>query len=210
MRTDRPAGDKVRNGKPGDKPFKKNGFSKTPTGASKNGGTDKPAVSQKDLRLQRRQKKIGQNFDIGLNIKKIWETLRKSVNQPILDMHSLNLLFFGRSETTEEVRRKLCSSVFESVKGRVNQLVFAHDTSRVIECLIQYGTEKQRELVFEELKESLVEQAKSKYARFVVKKLLAYCNKEQKEKIVTAFIGKVTKLIKHSVRLLLMIELLFK
>ena len=63
---------RVRDGKPGEKPFKKNGFA-----GNKNGSAEKPAVNKKDLRLQRRQKKIGQNFDIGLNIKKIWETLRK-------------------------------------------------------------------------------------------------------------------------------------
>ena len=85
----------------------------------------------------------------------------------------------------------------------MNQLIFAHDTSRVIECLIQFGNEKQKSGVFDELKDNLVELAKSKYARFCIKKLLTYCEKEQKELIVKAFIGKVTKLIKHSVKIYL-------
>ena len=37
---------------------------------------------------------------------------------------------------------------------------FAHDTVRVIECLVQYGTGKHRECVFEELKDDLVDMAK--------------------------------------------------
>lgn len=76
---------------------------------------------------------------------------------------------------------------------------FAHDTVRVIECLVQYGTDKHREGVFEELKEDLVDMSKEKYARFLLKKMLAYGSKEQKDAVITAFTGRVTKLIKHSV-----------
>ena len=32
------------------------------------------------------------------------------------------------------------------------QFCFAHDTARVIQCLIQFGTPEQRDIVFEELK----------------------------------------------------------
>lgn len=34
----------------------------------------------------------------------------------------------------------------------VFQFCFAHDTARVVQCLIQYGTPEHRETVFEELK----------------------------------------------------------
>ncbi len=78
----------------------------------------------------------------------------------------------------------------------------AHDTCRVIECLVQYGNERHRNGVFEELKDNLAELSKSKYARFMVKKLLTYCSKEQKDDIIKAFIGHVTKLIKHSVSII--------
>ena len=78
-------------------------------------------------------------------------------------------------------------------------MALAHDTCRVIECLVQYGNERHRTGVFEELKDNLVELSKSKYARFMIKKLLTYCSKEQKDLIIQAFIGHVTKLINHSV-----------
>lgn len=79
------------------------------------------------------------------------------------------------------------------------KVAFAHDTVRVIECLIQYGNENHRNAVFSELKDEIVEMSKSKYARFILKKMLTYGSKEQKSLITKSFTGKVTKLIKHSV-----------
>jgi pumilio family protein 6 len=78
-------------------------------------------------------------------------------------------------------------------------MAMAHDTCRVIECLVQYGNENHRNGVFNELKDNLVELSKSKYARFMIKKLLTYCDKEQKDTVVRAFTGRSVKLIKHSV-----------
>jgi pumilio homology domain family member 6 len=74
----------------------------------------------------------------------------------------------------------------------------AHDTCRVIECLIQYGNEVQRNGVFDELRDNFVELSKSKYARFLIKKLLKHCDKAQKDHVIKSFFGNVTKLIKHS------------
>jgi pumilio family protein 6 len=54
--------------------------------------------------------------------------------------------------------------------------------------------------VFDELKDDIVKMSKCKYARFILKKMLAYGSKEQKHAIVKSFSGRVTKLIKHSVR----------
>lgn len=78
-------------------------------------------------------------------------------------------------------------------------MAFAHDTCRVVECLVQYGNERHRTGVFNELKDNLVELSKSKYARFMIKKLLLYCDKDQKDVVIRAFMGKIVKLIKHSV-----------
>lgn len=87
------------------------------------------------------------------------------------------------------------------------KVAFAHDTCRVVECLLQYGNEKHRAGVFEELQDEMVKMSKSKYARFILKKMLTYGTKDQKNLIVKSFSGRVTKLIKHSVSY---IEFLFK
>ncbi len=80
------------------------------------------------------------------------------------------------------------------------QIAFAHDSTRVLQCFIQFGSDEQRQEVFNELKgcsshqcnetelmwrdclftgvfsflEHIVELSKSKYARNIVKKFLMY------------------------------------
>lgn len=63
----------------------------------------KPSVDPKELKKQRRQKKLAENYDVSINMKKIWETLR-------------------RSDTTEETKKKLCSALYDHVKGRITQV----------------------------------------------------------------------------------------
>lgn len=53
-------------------------------------------------------------------------------------------------------------------------MALAHDTVRVIECLMQYGNENQRATIFNELTDTLVELSKSKYGRFLLIKMLNY------------------------------------
>jgi pumilio family protein 6 len=53
-------------------------------------------------------------------------------------------------------------------------MVNAHDTVRVMECLVQYGNESEKLCVFEELKDEVVTLSQSIYARFLVRKLLEY------------------------------------
>ena len=38
------------------------------------------------------------------------------------------------------------------VRGKMKEFCYAHDTARVIQCLINYGSPEQKEQVFEELK----------------------------------------------------------
>jgi len=153
----------------------------TYTKADSKAATGKPEVplKKKELKKERRQKKLAGDYEVHANMKKIWETLR-------------------RSDTTDEAKKKLCTSLYDNVTGKISQMAFAHDTCRVIECLVQYGNERHRTGVFNELKDNLVELSKSKYARFMIKKLLLYCDKDQKEFVIKAFMGKVVKLIKHS------------
>jgi hypothetical protein len=39
--------------------------------------SDKPQLSQKELKVERRKKKLSTTYQISVDIKKIWETLRK-------------------------------------------------------------------------------------------------------------------------------------
>ena len=73
-----------------------------PATANKDAAAE-PELNKKELKEKRRKQKLAANYDVSLNMKKIWETLR-------------------RSDTTEETKKKLCSSLYDNVKGRISQV----------------------------------------------------------------------------------------
>lgn len=84
-------------------------------------------------RLKERQKlRRGVLYDMADKSKKMWEILR-------------------REETTKEVRTKLCGELMKLIEGNVKFLSMAHDTTRVIECLIQFGNEQQKQYIFDQV-----------------------------------------------------------
>lgn len=46
-------------------------------GDKKTDGTPAPPVDKKELYKQRKQKKLAENYDVSISMKKIWETLRR-------------------------------------------------------------------------------------------------------------------------------------
>ena len=87
------------------------------------------------------------------------------------------------------------------------QLVFAHDTARVIECLFEKASQDIREAVFNELKPHIINLAKSQYAHFYLMKVLRHGNKDQRNFVIQALSGKVVFLMKHKVLLVISILL---
>ncbi|XP_007423442.1 pumilio homolog 3 [Python bivittatus] len=133
---------------------------------------------KKELK-QNRQLNDKANYDIIIKGKQIWETLR-------------------RKNCDKEKRKKLLSDLQELLHGKIKNMAFAHDSTRVIQCYIQFGTEEQRQEVFEELKESFTELSKSKYSRNIVKKLLMYGTKPQIAEIIKSFKGEVKRMLRHA------------
>uniref|UniRef100_A0A8C3JXP2 Pumilio homolog 3 n=1 Tax=Calidris pygmaea TaxID=425635 RepID=A0A8C3JXP2_9CHAR len=133
---------------------------------------------RKELK-QTRQHNDKSNYDIIVKSKQIWETVR-------------------RKKCTKETREKLMNELQKLLHGKIKSLAFAHDSTRVIQCFIQYGSEKQRQETFEELKDSLVELSKSKYSRNIVKKFLMYGTKPQVAEIIKSFKGHVKKMLRHA------------
>ncbi|XP_063151160.1 pumilio homolog 3 [Candoia aspera] len=133
---------------------------------------------KKELK-QNRQLNDKANYDIVIKGKQIWETLR-------------------RKNCDKEKRKKLLSDLQELLHGKIKNMAFAHDSTRVIQCYIQFGTEEQRQEVFEELKESFTELSKSKYSRNIVKKLLMYGTKPQIAEIIRSFKGEVKRMLRHA------------
>ncbi|XP_052775179.1 pumilio homolog 3-like [Mya arenaria] len=139
---------------------------------------DTKELSKKERKQVRKAMKS--NFDQIQRSKKIWEELR-------------------REKTTQEKKIELCNELLKMVKGSMKEFCFAHDTARVVQCLIQYGSTDHREMVFEELKGEITTMAKSKYAKFLVKKMLMYGTKQHRSSVYKSFHGHVRKLIRHRI-----------
>ena len=136
---------------------------------------------QKKDRADRKTKKLNQDvFVLGTQAKKIWEDVRKE-------------------DCPEEKKVKLAKDLHKLVKGNIKKIIFAHDTVRVVECLMALGTQEIKDALFDELKEDINEMSKSKYASFFVQKLLRYGTKEQKSAVMKAMEGKVAKMMKHKI-----------
>ncbi|XP_043402411.1 pumilio homolog 3 isoform X3 [Chelonia mydas] len=133
---------------------------------------------KKELK-QSRQLNDKTNYDVIIKSKQIWESVR-------------------RKNCDKKKREKLINELHKLLQGKIKTMAFAHDSTRVIQCFIRYGNDKQRQETFEELKDSLLELSKSKYSRNIVKKFLMYGTKPQVAEIIKSFKGEVKKMLRHS------------
>uniref|UniRef100_A0A8C0WDI2 Pumilio homolog 3 n=1 Tax=Castor canadensis TaxID=51338 RepID=A0A8C0WDI2_CASCN len=113
---------------------------------------------------------------------------------------SLTKIFVWIHDTN--LQRKEINNSLERISIKAQtvfpQIAFAHDSTRVIQCYIQYGNEEQRKQAFEELRDYFVELSKAKYSRNIVKKFLMYGNKPQIAEIIRSFKGHVRKMLRHA------------
>ncbi|XP_006881429.1 PREDICTED: pumilio domain-containing protein KIAA0020 homolog [Elephantulus edwardii] len=152
--------------------------SKSEESAAKKPKWDDFKKQKKELK-QSRQLSDRTNYDVIVRAKQIWEMLR-------------------RKDCDKEKRVKLMHDLQKLIRGKIKTIAFAHDTTRVIQCYIQYGSEEQREEAFGELRDNLVELSKAKYSRNVVKKFLMYGSKAQVAEIIRSFRGQVRKMLRHA------------
>jgi len=57
------------------------------------------------------------------------------------------------------------------IRGKVKEIVFKHDASRIVQTVVKYGGQKERDEVAEELKGSYKELAQSKYSKVCTSRL---------------------------------------
>ncbi|KAF3815983.1 hypothetical protein GH733_016088 [Mirounga leonina] len=120
---------------------------------------------KKELK-QSRQLSDKANYDVVVRAKQIWEILR-------------------RKDCDKEKRVKLMSDLQKLIQGKIKTIAFAHDSTRVIQCYIQYGNEEQRKQAFEELR------------------VLCFWRTEMRSKpqiaeIMGSFKGHVRKMLRHA------------
>lgn len=111
--------------------------------------------------------------------KKLWEKLRR------------------KSHVAKDEREALVTQLFDLITGRVQDFVFKHDSVRTIQCGVKYGALAQRKGIAAELQGTYKELARSRYAKFLVAKLLTDCDREVQGWVVGEFAGSVRALINH-------------
>jgi pumilio homology domain family member 6 len=111
--------------------------------------------------------------------KKLWERLRR------------------KSHVPKEERDKLVTELFDIITGRIKDYVLKHDSVRVVQTAIKYANPEQKRMIARELAGTYRQLAESKYAKFLIGKLLIQGDDEIRDLIVPEFFGHVRRLIKH-------------
>jgi pumilio family protein 6 len=79
----------------------------------------------------------------------------------------------------------------------VHDFVFKHDSVRVIQCAVKYSTIAQKKEIASELKGAYRQLAESRYAKFLLAKLITEGDEETKNMIIPEFYGHVRRLLNH-------------
>lgn len=95
-----------------------------------------------------------------------------------------------------EERKELVAELFTIITARVKDFVFKHDSVRVIQCAVKYSSPEQKRLIAKELQGDFQALAESKYAKFLIAKLVAG-DDQIRDIVVSEFYGHVKRLIRH-------------
>ncbi|GMI07955.1 hypothetical protein TrLO_g79 [Triparma laevis f. longispina] len=169
------------------KPYKDNNKGKgggSATGGQKrkspsSSSSDQPSNSKRALKKERQSYRP--NNEVVVSSKDLWNKLRLKTN--------------SKAEI-----RELADSLYDLIKGKMSDLGKKHDASRIVQAMIQHGTESQRDSCLSELANDIPELSKQQYSHFIVLKLLKYCTSSKNKKdIVKSLKNQVVKLATHSV-----------
>ncbi|KAF4607476.1 pumilio domain member 6 [Pleurotus pulmonarius] len=98
--------------------------------------------------------------------------------------------------TSPEERQKHVQSLMNLIRGKVKDIVFKHDASRIIQTIVRNGKQKERDEIAVELKGRYKDLAQNKYSKFLVSKLIRLCP-THRASILTEFQGHVIRLLLH-------------
>nr|XP_049595230.1 pumilio homolog 3 isoform X5 [Syngnathus scovelli] len=134
---------------------------------------------KKDLKKSRQQADRKDMYQIINQAKQVWGDLRMK-------------------KCESDLKRKLMKDLHDLIRGKYKEMAYAHDSVRVLQCFIQWGSHEQRQEVFDALKDDVVALCKSQYGKHVVKKLLMYGNKELVAAVMQTFKGNVRPMLRHA------------
>ncbi|KAI9870944.1 MAG: pumilio domain member 6, partial [Pleopsidium flavum] len=136
-------------------------------GPSNSTSSKEAHAKQKVLAQERKASKP--NADFVARTKKIWERLRRKSHVPLAE------------------RKELVTELFDIITGRVKDFVFKHDSVRVIQTALKYANLDQRKMIARELKGEYRGLAESRYAKFLIGKMLVHGDAEIRDMIVPEF-----------------------
>jgi pumilio family protein 6 len=134
---------------------------------------------QKQKALAASRKAAKSHADEIAAAKKLWERLRR------------------KSHVAKDERQKLVAELFAIVTGQVKDFVFKHDSVRVVQCAVKYATVAQRREIARELQGEFRALAESRYAKFLLAKLITDGDGETRALIIPEFYGHVRRLMSH-------------
>lgn len=104
------------------------------------------------MHSQRRASKP--NSDLLVEAKRLWAVLarRKDKNK----------------DASPEEREKNVKALMDVIRGRVGEIVFKHDASRIVQSVVKYGGQKERDEIAGELKGKYRDLAQSKYSKVLL------------------------------------------
>lgn len=138
--------------------------------------TKKEELTRKDRKLVKKDKK--DRTGISSQLMNMYEKLR-------------------RKDLATIPKQKIINDILALTNGKESDIIYKHDCVRVLECCVKFGTAKQREDIYNIYNEHNVELLKSKYSKHLVKKLLKYGNKSQRNFVIKAVYGNVKRLVKQ-------------
>lgn len=97
----------------------------------------------------------------------------------------------------KEERQKLVDELFDIITGRVKDFVLKHDAVRAVQTALKYAKPEQRKTITKELQGTYALLAESRYAKFLIGKMLVQNDPEIRDMIIPEFYGKVRKMINH-------------
>ncbi|KAI0079156.1 puf family RNA-binding protein [Panus rudis PR-1116 ss-1] len=101
-----------------------------------------------------------------------------------------------KKDISKEERTKHINALMDILRGHVKEIVFKHDASRIVQTVVKYGGQKERNEIASELKGRYQELAQNKYSKFLVTKLIRLCP-QHRTSILQEFQGHVRRLLLH-------------
>ncbi|XP_060663823.1 protein penguin [Drosophila nasuta] len=134
---------------------------------------------KKELKLKRKQTR--DTYEVTVEVKKIYEQLKCNATK--------------NKDTLVQQMYKLLNVSADNI----NKVAKAHDTARILQCMIKFGSPALRVELSDKLMPDAVTMCQSKYSHFCIQAMLKYCTSATKSKLADALMGNLVRLAGHNI-----------